>query len=151
MTKQESRTPFAEWLIKECKRTIDLRTGKPITWRQASLQAGLDHSAISRFIHGTQPSTDSIYHLAIFFSTAERQINPDYLLHIANLRFDPRAPEIIPPKTEPPRPTDEQADAIFRAVLGDELNDMLAEIIEEPGGIEDLTDLLRGWLRRRQK
>ena len=42
--------------------------------REASLGAGLDHAAISRYINGTQPSVASCQKLAEYFGVPEKQV-----------------------------------------------------------------------------
>lgn len=52
-----------------------------VSWREASLGAGLDHGAISRFIKGQQPSTESCKKLSSYFKVSE-----DTLLSLAGHR-----------------------------------------------------------------
>jgi transcriptional regulator with XRE-family HTH domain len=65
-----------EFLINECRE-------RGLSWRQASLKAGLDHSAISRFVRGTQPNPESCAKLAGYFG-----YNPDHILVLAGHRTD---------------------------------------------------------------
>ena len=67
---------LAEFLISECR-------DRDMSWRQASLKAGLDHSAISRFIRGTQPSPLSCAKLADYFG-----YSLDHMLVLAGHRDD---------------------------------------------------------------
>lgn len=55
---------LAVFLDNQCKK-------RGLSWREASLGAGLDHGAISRFIRGTTPSPDSCQKLAAFFGVPE--------------------------------------------------------------------------------
>jgi len=62
---------MGSFLSERCK-------SRNLSWREASLGAGLDHGAISRFIGGTKPSTDSCIKLARYFGVAD-----DIVLHLA--------------------------------------------------------------------
>jgi transcriptional regulator with XRE-family HTH domain len=53
-------TPLARWLLEQ----LDERNESA---RAASLNAGLDHAAISRIIRGTQPSPETCQRLADYF------------------------------------------------------------------------------------
>jgi transcriptional regulator with XRE-family HTH domain len=55
---------LATFLDAQCKE-------RGLSWREASLKAGLDHAAISRFIRGTTPSPESCRKLAVFFGVPE--------------------------------------------------------------------------------
>lgn len=57
-------TGLAQFLDDKCKEL-------GLSWREASIKAGLDHAAISRFIRGTTPSPESCRKLAKFFSVDE--------------------------------------------------------------------------------
>ena len=56
-----------DFLIDQCQK-------RNLSWRQASLQAGLDHNAISRFVNGARPSRQSTEKLAHFFGVALPQM-----------------------------------------------------------------------------
>lgn len=51
---------FQRWLLREINE-------RNLSMREASLKAGLDHGAISRFLDKTQPSLESCRKLAVFF------------------------------------------------------------------------------------
>jgi transcriptional regulator with XRE-family HTH domain len=67
---------LASFLDEQCKQ-------RNLSWREASLQAGLDHGAISRFIRGTQPNTATSHKLAKFFG-----VDPDIVLQLAGHKKD---------------------------------------------------------------
>lgn len=54
---QETFPQFLERMLKE----------RGLSGRQAGMQAGLDHAAISRFMNGTQPTVENCIKLADFF------------------------------------------------------------------------------------
>lgn len=56
-----------EFLIKECE-------SRNVSWRQASLDAGLDHNAISRYVNSTRPTRESCRKLAAYFDVPESEI-----------------------------------------------------------------------------
>lgn len=56
-----------DFLIRECER-------RNLSWARASIQAGLDRTAISRFVNGTQPTTASALKLAAFFEVPELEM-----------------------------------------------------------------------------
>lgn len=60
-------TDLASFLSEECKR-------RNLSWREASLGAGLDHGAISRFIGGGVPNTESCKKLSSYFKVSEDTI-----------------------------------------------------------------------------
>lgn len=52
------------FLLQQCEE-------RDLSLRQASLRAGLDHSAVSRFVNGTRPTRESSAKLARFFGVPE--------------------------------------------------------------------------------
>lgn len=60
-------TPLAEWLSKQLGERNE-------SAREASLRAGLDHSAISRFMSGTKPTVESCHKLAAHFGVPEKMV-----------------------------------------------------------------------------
>lgn len=64
ITEETMWSDLAVFLDNQCKK-------RGLSWREASLGAGLDHGAISRFIRGTTPSPDSCQKLAAFFGVPE--------------------------------------------------------------------------------
>lgn len=69
-------TGLAQFLDDQCKQ-------RGLSWREASLKAGLDHGAISRFISGTTPSPASCRKLATLFGVEE-----DLVLVLAGHKID---------------------------------------------------------------
>lgn len=58
---------LAQFLNDQCNQ-------RGLSFREASLQAGLDHGAISRFIAGTQPSRANCKKLAKFFGVSNKLV-----------------------------------------------------------------------------
>jgi transcriptional regulator with XRE-family HTH domain len=56
-----------QWLIDVCNE-------RHMSYREASIKAKLDPTAISRFIRGTQPSYDSCLKLAHYFGVSEAYV-----------------------------------------------------------------------------
>jgi len=56
-----------QWLIDVCNE-------RHMSYREASMKAKLDPTAISRFIRGTQPSYDSCLKLAHYFGVSEAYV-----------------------------------------------------------------------------
>jgi len=60
------------------------RKQRGLSMRQASIQAGLDDTAISRYLRGTKPSPLACEKLGTFFG-----VNPEELKYLAGHRGDP--------------------------------------------------------------
>ena len=58
---------FVEFLLRECEK-------RNLSFRQASLRAGLDHGAVSRYVNGTRLARRSAKKLAKFFGVLEREM-----------------------------------------------------------------------------
>ncbi len=58
--KKQELTPFAVWLLAQLKKHNE-------SPRAASLNAGIGHGQISRYLSGNRPSADSCIRLAIYF------------------------------------------------------------------------------------
>lgn len=58
---------FSDWLSERL-------TERKVSMREASLSAGLDHGAISRFMQGTRPSVENCQKLAHYFGVPEKQV-----------------------------------------------------------------------------
>jgi len=58
---------LSRWLLDETEK-------RDLSMRQASLQAGLDHGAVSRFVKGTVPSPESCERLADFFNVPHMHV-----------------------------------------------------------------------------
>lgn len=60
-------TELSKWLSEQLEK-------KNLSARDASAKAGLSHSAISKFIRGTQPNVESCRKLAAFFAVSEKTV-----------------------------------------------------------------------------
>jgi len=81
--KQQNRTPVAEWLIAQCQ-------AHQLSWREASLRAGVDKGTISAIVRGHQPGLDVCKALAAFF-----RVPPEHLLRLAG-HLEPVAEDLPP-------------------------------------------------------
>lgn len=81
-------TGLAQFLDDQCKQ-------HGWSWREASLRAGLDHGAISRFMRGTTPATDSCYKLAELFG-----VDAEIVLKLAG-HWQQSSNSTDKPRTEP--------------------------------------------------
>lgn len=98
MARRRTKSYDAERFRKFVEPLLDQRSE---SYRRASMAAGLDETAISRYFSGTQPMRDACIALADHFD-----INPNELLKVAGyepLRFFDRRlvdPDALPPDVE---------------------------------------------------
>jgi transcriptional regulator with XRE-family HTH domain len=60
-------TPLARWLLRQLGERRE-------SARAASIEAGMDHAAISRFLRGTQPSPESCQKIAAYFGVPVEEV-----------------------------------------------------------------------------
>lgn len=80
----EERSALSQFLVKVCEERDE-------SFRQASLGAGLDHAAVSRFVGGTRPRFESCLKLARYF-----RIDKAVLLRLAG--YDVEVPAELNPE-----------------------------------------------------
>jgi len=74
MVEKREMTPLAKWLWRELERRRE-------SAREASLAAGLNHAAITRYLMGQRPTEPSVGKLAAYFEVPE-----DYLRELTGYR-----------------------------------------------------------------
>ena len=65
------RTPVAQWLVEQCRE-------REVSWREASIGAGVDKGTISAIVRGQQPGLEVCKALAAYF-----RVPPEHVLRLA--------------------------------------------------------------------
>jgi len=109
--RQRELTPVAQWLVEECR-------ARNLSWREASLRAGVDKGTISAIVRGTQPGLEVCKALATFF-----QQSPEHALRLAGhlnmipTNLPPEALVLLHELGELPEPQQTAALKMWRAIL----------------------------------